>query len=358
MRNISFLKKITICFTTGLLIADVLLLLGTDVPFINQNPLMIFIPAAIFFAAGLIYPFIWHYRSGKQTGNSLQTYQRFQNIICHALAFAISIFGWKKIFGLQFRVPLSIADEPMSSQSGEWLTWFYFGHSYFFGCIVAGLQIGGSLLLLFRRTRLAGVMLLLPVMMNILLINIFYQMNAGALFQSVALTMGLLFLLFEHYKKLIQFFFARDENAQPGFSERKFMATVPAVIIMLVAFIFIYFKSAGINSDLTLRGSYDVKDLNNHQAAIASLTSKDSVLTHIYFDLGNVLVLQYGSIDRRIITPYQFNESTRQLKAIFILQNNKQDSINVSVIREDEHRLLLSGIISNSFVKMELEKVR
>ena len=358
MRNISLLKKLIICFTTGLLIADVLLLLGTDVPFINQNPLMIFIPATIFFSAGLIYPFIWHYRSRKQTGNSLQTYQRFQNIVCHALAFAISIFGWKKIFGLQFRVPLSIADEPMSTQSGEWLTWFYFGHSYFFGCIVAGLQIGGSLLLLFRRTRLAGVMVLLPVMMNILLINIFYQMNTGALFQSIVLTMGLLFLLFEHYKKLIQFFFARDENAQPGSSKRKFMTTVPAVIIMLVAFIFIYFKSAGINSDLALRGSYDVKDLNNHQAATVSLTSKDSVLTHIYFDLGNILVLQYGSINRRIIAPYQFNESTRQLKAIFTLQNNKQDSINVSVTREDEHRLLLSGIISNSLVKMELEKVR
>ena len=47
------------------------------------------------------------------------------------------------------------------------------------------LQLGGCLLLLYRRTRLLGVMILLPVMSNILFINVFYGINPGALNTSV-----------------------------------------------------------------------------------------------------------------------------------------------------------------------------
>jgi hypothetical protein len=124
----------------------------------------------------------------------------------YCIAFNIAAFGWKKITGLQFIVPEAIASQPMNRQPGEWLTWYYFGHSSAFGFIIAALQIGGAYLLLFRRTLLFGTLLLFSILFNLVLINIFYQMNAGALLQSVILSIGLLFILSLNYKQLVDFF--------------------------------------------------------------------------------------------------------------------------------------------------------
>jgi hypothetical protein len=100
----------------------------------------------------------------------------------------------------------------MNQQSGEWLTWYYFGHSLAFGLIIAIIQIGGSCLLLFRKTLLLGEIILFSFMLNLTLINIFYQMNAGALLQSVIMAMGILFLILLDYNRLVDFFLNAKSN--------------------------------------------------------------------------------------------------------------------------------------------------
>ena len=95
----------------------------------------------------------------------------------------------------------------MDQQSGEWLTWFYFGYSHSFGTLLAIIQIVGAYGLLFRRTLLAAAFGLFAFMLNLTLINICYHMNAGALTQSVLLTLGISYLLLTDYKRLKQFFF-------------------------------------------------------------------------------------------------------------------------------------------------------
>ena len=64
--------------------------------------------------------------------------------------------------------------------AGLELTWTYFGFSHGMSAIIAFAQIGGSVLLLFRKTALLGVCLLLPVLLNIILIDIFYEIFAVA----------------------------------------------------------------------------------------------------------------------------------------------------------------------------------
>jgi len=174
-----------------------------------------------FAVLGLIIPLaglpIWEYKEKKGLMNTSTVYTGIQSCIAYLTGFGISLFGWKKLFHLQFRTPLSIADLPMSQLDGETLTWYYFGHSHVFGCIIGLIQIMGAFLLFFRRTRFAGALLLLPVMLNILLINVFYQMNAGALLQSILLTLGVLYFLFQEYPALIRILFA----ARPASSGKK-----------------------------------------------------------------------------------------------------------------------------------------
>ena len=80
--------------------------------------------------------------------------------------------------------------------------------------IIAFAQIGGSILLLFRKTTLLGVCILLPVLLNITLIDIFYGIFAP-LVLAIVFTLELLFLLLLRWKDLVEVFF-RIPEVGPG----------------------------------------------------------------------------------------------------------------------------------------------
>jgi hypothetical protein len=203
----SIVKKISASLLFGLEFSALFLLLGNggNIPWLP--PVFVFSVIGISLLVSVSFPFIWHSLERKQKVNSIKIYGFLYGAIRYCIAFNIMAFGWKKFYGLQFIVPSEIAQMPMNEQTGEWLTWFYFGYSHTFGIIIATIQIIGGFMLLFRKTVLAGATILFSVLLNLTLINIFYGMNAGALLQSVLLTIGVLFLLLLNYKKLVDFFF-------------------------------------------------------------------------------------------------------------------------------------------------------
>lgn len=236
-------KKFATCFIAGLTTIALLLVLG------NSGTLTWFPPAIVFTLAGfsllssIIFPFIWQAQEKKQKINSEQVYSIVYGIIRYTIAFNLASFGWKKLLGLQFVVPSEISDQPMNKQSGEWLTWYYFGHSFSFGLILAIIQIGGSCLLLFRRTLLLGATILFAFMLNLTLINIFYQMNAGALFQSVALTIGIAFLILLDYVRLVSFFL-KAKSTLPKLSLSNLTKNIIRLSAILLSLLFtIYLRS-------------------------------------------------------------------------------------------------------------------
>jgi hypothetical protein len=121
-------------------------------------------------------------------------------------AFTLLSYGFAKIMGAQFTIIESQLDMPMGKVSGFWLTWYYFGLSPAYGAIVAGAQIGGAVLLCFRRTALLGALVLLPVMLNIAAIDywvIHFPLAAGPLRIALCVLAALLVILFFHRKELI-----------------------------------------------------------------------------------------------------------------------------------------------------------
>jgi hypothetical protein len=212
MNKTTFLQKFLTCLVAGLTLSALWLSIGNSGTIAWLPPVLIFSMVGISFIASLVYPFIWQYREGKTAVNSTRILGFIYSIIRYSVAFNLCRFGWIKLFGLQFNVPESIASQPMNQVSGEWLTWFYFGHSVTFGVIVAVIQIGGAYLLLFRRTLLLGSIILFSFMLNLMLINIFYDMNLGALLQSVILTIGVLFLLLLDFNRLLDFFLKAKSN--------------------------------------------------------------------------------------------------------------------------------------------------
>nr|WP_294925226.1 hypothetical protein [uncultured Flavobacterium sp.] len=237
-------KKFFTTLIFGLEFSALLLLLGNggNIPWFP--PFLVFSLIGISMAAVLFFPLIWHFLEKKQRINSAKIYGFLYSSIRYCIAFTIAAFGWKKFYGLQFIVPSEIASMPMNQQTGEWLTWFYFGYSHTFGIIIALIQIVGGYLLLFRKTLLIGAIILFSLLFNLTLINIFYQMNAGALLQSVLLSIGVLFLILLDYKKLVVFFLKTKSNLPSLNFRSRILKNILRISAIVLSLLFtIYLKS-------------------------------------------------------------------------------------------------------------------
>lgn len=237
----SFLHKLATCLVAGCTSAAFWLLLGNGggVPWLPA--LVVFGLVGLSLVGALVMLGWWQLRA-KQGVAAKQLNTVLLLSIRYLTAFNLASFGWKKVLGLQFVVPAAIASQPLNQQSGEWLTWYYFGYSPAFGAIIAGLQIVGAGLLLFRRTLLLGTVLLAAVLFNLTLINIFYHLNAGALVQSVVASLALLFLLALHYRQLVA---ALLPLGQPSpVVARQVASFVGPLAVLLLAFLFtLYLKT-------------------------------------------------------------------------------------------------------------------
>lgn len=151
---------------------------------------------------------VWQVRKTNKPG----ALAFWQGLIRYGVAFDLAEFGWAKICRLQLVMPISKLDLPYCSFSPSDLFWTFFSHSYLLDCIIGGLQIAGALLLLFRRTRLVGVFIPLPVLANILLMDIFYQIGNSVVVHASIMMAGVLYLLFIEFHRLKEFFFgAKDQ---------------------------------------------------------------------------------------------------------------------------------------------------
>jgi hypothetical protein len=357
MNKFTFLQKFIACFVAGLVLVAALLVLGRTLPSPLIIPEMVFGLAGLSLLIALIYPFIWQRKDAQNAANSDKIMHFWQGIIRYVLAFDISIFGFKKIFLQQFIVPYSMYDEKISNLSGEWLTWHYFGFSYTFGLIVAVAQIGGAILLLFRKTRLLGVILLLPVLLNILFINLFYGLNAGATLQSIVLSLGLIYLFSLDFKRVLSFLFDVKDGLKNGElwgrGVQYFLRFATIFIPFALVFSTYYFE---IKPDKT-SGIYEVKNLHT-----ISNSDKVILITKFYLERGGQCSVQYNETHKREGS-YTFEEKNNRLTIILssILSSNEQqnDTLIGSKIRENGKEFVkMTGKWAKKDVDFTLEKTR
>jgi len=204
MQKISFVKKLITCLLAGLIIGASAFRISITY-FRNRGSFSTFsiIPILSVIIA-IVYALIWQAR--KKDNAAILAF--WQGLIRYGIAFDLAEFGWAKIFHLQLVMPGSKLDLPYNSFSSSDVFWYFFSYSYPLGCIIATLQIAGSLLLLFHRTRLVGVFILLPVLANILLMDIFYQIGYSVVVHTCIMMAGIAYLMAMEFNRLKEFFFS------------------------------------------------------------------------------------------------------------------------------------------------------
>ncbi|HEY2350432.1 MAG TPA: hypothetical protein VGH64_15545 [Puia sp.] len=311
--------------------------------------------ATILFA--IIYPLYWHRKEKAQSIDSARRHALFIGILRYWLALEICNYAFAKILETQFAHDYTRDNSLAGGLSGFDLTWFYFGYSYTLSVIVAILQIGGSVFLLFRRTVFLGVVILLPIMVNIVLIDIFYHIPAGAILNAGLFTLGLFYLLFL-FRKELHILLSQVKNTLPVSSSFR-LKNVLRVGVVVYAFLFIlYFTTT--ESPKFLVGKWSVTQLiRNGQTAKANDWLTDSLAwTDIYLERWNQVtlspnpyVIEAGRSQRGI---YEYDKTSQTIKLMLWAG----DTLKFRLLMPDDRHMSWTGESKKESVVLSLVKRR
>jgi hypothetical protein len=159
-------------------------------------------------------------------------YPKYLDWLRYLSAFLLFTYGSSKLLGRQFSLPPEIALRPVGSLSGYQLAWFYYSHSHTYAVILGLIQLAGGALLLFRKSALLGAALTLPVITNILMINVFFHIAWGAMCTSAFIFASMLAVLWSHRHALAGVFWTQQAS-EPA-SVRRYYRTIAALIVLLV----------------------------------------------------------------------------------------------------------------------------
>ncbi len=114
------------------------------------------------------------------------------------LAFNFMSYGWAKLSGNQFGVSPAEMNMTIKEIGLFKLSWYLFDQQPF-KCFIGVSQIIAALLLLYNRTLILGALLFIPILANILVIDITY-IKMPAFYWRLSYYLLLDFLILYHYK--------------------------------------------------------------------------------------------------------------------------------------------------------------
>ena len=220
---------------------------------------------------------IWHFFSKQQ---EKLIFIFFQLFISYYLSLQLFIYGFNKVFKHQFYLPEpNTLFTPIGEASPDILYWTVMGSSYIYSVFAGILEIIPAILLLFRKTRLLGALIAMAVLINVVLINIGFDISVK-LYSLFLLLLSVLIIAPE--SKRLFAFFIQGKATIPNPKEVEisqiintpnkamFAALGKSILIGLILFesLFIYFKTNNFNDDLAprpfLHGAYQVNNFSSN----------------------------------------------------------------------------------------------
>lgn len=130
-----------------------------------------------------------------------QDYQEiFENAFSYIVVFAMFAYGFGKIVQFSGTMP---THQTVAEMTGMELMWSFYGYSKPFVVTLGILEILGGILMLIKRTRMIGCLFLSTILMNVILQDIFYNVNQGALKAAIIYQVLILIILWFNKAQLL-----------------------------------------------------------------------------------------------------------------------------------------------------------
>jgi hypothetical protein len=297
----------------------------------------------------------------QKSGKGNHPHRWFQRIISFYTAYQISMYGAAKVLKTQFQAPNYILEQPIGELNGFWLTWAYFGHSQTMALLIGITQIIGSILLLFRSTRLLGIFILIPVMLNINLINHFYDISPLAYYNALHYTFILFFLMLLDYDKLKTVFFSFRERININW--KTILLNLARVLVIVAAFWHIHILKSGFQRKTKINGEWQVQSITHNYQTIVPSQWQDSVWTKIYFEWRYGCVFKYHPDkfqDKDLSGRYTIDEKKQTININFYSKDEKTppDSVQFKYQFAKDSLLNMQGVYKEDSVILALKRIK
>lgn len=158
--------------------------------------------------------------------------------------FFMGAYGLAKVIGGQFYIPGSIPPEvemiPISQTSNFDLAWVFMGRSYGYMLYIGLAELLGAMLLLFNKSKLIGTFILIPIIVNVIVFDIFFLDQFGALASAFIYFFMLLIILWINKKAVIEglkaLMYIKPSNQ--GTTKQKIIKYVSVAGLIIIVFAF------------------------------------------------------------------------------------------------------------------------
>lgn len=278
------------------------------------------------------------------------------------LAMQLFSYGFNKIFKWQFYLPepntlyTTIGNTPR-----DLLYWSSMGTSWSYVVFLGIVEILAAALLLSRRTYIAGALVTVMVMTNVLMVNIGF--NISVKLYSTFLLLLCVVLLLPEIKKLFGFFFSGKtvslEKWHPVPSSKKYSRILLVIKTIVIAAIILdplslYLRTRNLNDDLAsrppLHGAYEVNMFVKNSDTLLPLTTDNYRWRRMFVHRRGYLITQ--AMNDEMMSYELFVDTTR--KKLMIKNESAHSFLDYT---ENKNKLLVDGIFFGDTLKMELEKI-
>jgi hypothetical protein len=269
-------------------------------------------------------------------------------VSCTLILFAVS-----KFYGAQFRVANFVEYIPLGELSNRQLAWAYFGRSYNYNLFLGIIEFIAGSLILFKRTRLAGLLLALGIYANIVLIDFEFEVNDAVQHATIEFIIVLIWL-FPYLDDLKKYlwnmggtFVSRETNKNKLFS-----IYLPIGLIVSSSFYSIYWHSKRSVPLDKIIGSFQVLELSVNNKKLEIRQGKYTEKPMLFFEARNNFVLSAN--DSSYFGDFKINADS-----IFV--SFKKDFRNIKFFNAiiDNNNRIIKGFTNNGQpIEISIEKTR
>lgn len=123
-----------------------------------------------------------------------------ENASAWIVVMAMFLYGFGKT--LQFKGAMDVV-EPVALLTGQQLMWAFYGYSRPFVMILGCLEVFGGCFILFKKTRIIGCFIITTILVNVILQDVFYGVNEGALRAAMIYQTLILWIFWRNREKLL-----------------------------------------------------------------------------------------------------------------------------------------------------------
>ncbi|MCU0325809.1 MAG: DoxX family protein [Spirosomaceae bacterium] len=314
--------------------------------------------ALIIAAVGCI---IWSIADAKR-----KNYERLNYWFCvllrYYLAFTMFNYGFIKVFPLQFgNITTYRLYERLGEMSPMGLLWTFMAYSEGYQFFSGLCEVVAGLLLLFRRTTTLGALVAGGVMLNVFMLNLFFDVPVKI--YSFLLVIMSVYLAFDDLKRLWRFF-VMNLSTEPRnlalFSDKKWFKIgriALKVIFILGSFGFMFYESWESSQykdapKSAIYGAYSVDEFKKNNVVNKADTLR---WQEVFIDRRGTYDMFYLTNESGLRTRINFEKNTKN-KTIKVSEIADTTSYTLNYIQPDSSSIILKGKFKKDSIYVSMKK--